>query len=81
MPEPIWIVPAKVESEAEEPVNVTAPDVELVMIAPEEPLKVATATLFPLRSSVPPLTARLPVPRAFAFPTASEPLVIVVPPE
>ena len=80
VPEPFWMEPAKVESDAEEPVSVTAPAVKLVMIAPEEPLNVATATLNPFRSSKPPLTARFPVPRAFALPITMLPPVIVAPP-
>ena len=52
------------------------------VIVPPLPLSAPTVTLWPFRSSVPPLTVRLPVlaPKAAEFPNCSVPAAIVVPP-
>ena len=53
----------------------------VVVTVPAAPLKLGTIMLKPLRSSVPPLAARPPVPRAAALPSWSVPLLTIVPPE
>ena len=80
VPAPFWIAPPNVELAVEEVVRVDAPAVELVMIAPLEPLSEPTVTLKPFRLSVPALTARLPLPRASALPSCNVPAETVVAP-
>ena len=81
MPVPFEMEPAYVDVEAEFTVRDAEPVAVEVIKPAVLPLRAPTNRLRPLRSSVPPFTAKPPVPNAESLPTRKIPASSVVPPE